>query len=66
LEKVHASAIPAEKVTGPALLTGFSGESLRKPVSEGLAASGLAGLAGMAVHAFPAKGLGYLSKFLRG
>jgi hypothetical protein len=41
-------AIPAEKVTGPALLTGFSGESLRKPLSESLAASGLAGFAGMA------------------
>jgi hypothetical protein len=42
-------AIPAEKVTGSALLAGFSGESLRKPVFENLAASGLAGLAGMAV-----------------
>jgi hypothetical protein len=42
------TAIPAEKVTEPALLTGFSGESLRKPLSESLAASGLAGFAGMA------------------
>jgi hypothetical protein len=30
------------------LLAGFSGESLRKPVFENLAASGLAGLTGMA------------------
>jgi hypothetical protein len=33
-------AIPAEKVTEIALLTGFSGEHLRKPGSESLAASG--------------------------
>jgi hypothetical protein len=46
--KTGSSAIPAEKVTGPALLIGFSGESLRKPLSESLAASGLAGFAGMA------------------
>jgi hypothetical protein len=46
-----AAAIPAEKVTGSALLAGFSGKSLRKPVFENLAASGLAGLAGMAAAA---------------
>jgi hypothetical protein len=46
------SAIPAEKVTEPALLTGFSGERLRKPLSESLAASGLAGFAGMAENYF--------------
>jgi hypothetical protein len=41
-------AIPAEKVIGPALLTGFSGKSLRKPVAEILAALGLASFAVMA------------------
>jgi hypothetical protein len=47
---ILCSAIPAEKVTKTALLTGFSEESLRKPLFENLAASGLAGFAGMAVE----------------
>jgi hypothetical protein len=49
MEVLIKAAILAEKVTGPALLIGFSGECLRKPLSESLSASGLAGFAGMAM-----------------
>jgi hypothetical protein len=48
------SAIPAEKVTELVLLTDFSGKNVQKPVSESLAASGLAGLASFAVSGLAA------------